>query len=57
MVQFYDLCEDTSQENITHFNLYSPIARVHADYHGCLPSDDDAADYIRHARIRTIKVS
>ncbi|MGY3188757.1 hypothetical protein [Lysinibacillus sp. TE18511] len=57
MVQFYDLCEDTSQENITHFNLYSPIARVHADYHGCLPSDDDAADYIRHVRIRAIKVS
>lgn len=51
MVQSYVLCEESSQENITHFNFYAPIALVHVDYHGCLPSDDDAADYIRHGRI------
>lgn len=56
MVQFYALCEESSQENITHFNFYSPIGRVHADYHGCLPEDDDAADYFRNNRIRAIKV-
>lgn len=56
MVQFYDLCEESSQENITHFNFYNPFALVHADYHGCLPENDDAADYFRNNRICAIKV-
>jgi len=57
MGQSYEICENISQENITHFNFYAPIAQVYADYHGCLPSDEDSADLIRHKRIRAIKVS
>lgn len=57
MGQSYDICENISQENITHFNFYAPIAQVYADYHGCLPSDEDSADLIRNGRIRASKVS
>ena len=57
MGKSYVLCDETSQENITHFNFYNPFALVHADYHGCLPEDDDAADYFDSKRIRAIKVS
>lgn len=57
MGQSYDICENISQENITHFNFYAPIAQVYADYHGCLPSDEDSADLIRPMRIRASKVS
>jgi len=57
MGQSYEICENISQENITHFNFYAPIAQVYADYHGCLPSDEDSADLIRPMRIRAIKVS
>jgi len=57
MGKSYDICENISQENNTIFNFYAPIAQAHADYHGCLPEDDDAADYFRNNRIRAIKVS
>jgi len=57
MGQSYERYENISQENITHSNFYAPIAQVYADYHGCLPSDEDAADLIRPMRIRAIKVS
>lgn len=57
MGQSYDICENISQENITHFNFYAPIAQVSADYQGCLPENEDSADLIRHKRIRAIKVS
>lgn len=57
MGKSYELCENISQENITHFNFYNPNALVYADYHGCLPEDSDPADLIRNGRIRAIKVS
>lgn len=57
MGQSYEICENISQENITHFNFCAPIAQVYADYHGCLPSDEDSADLIRPMRIRATKVS
>lgn len=57
MSRYSVLHDDNPQENITSFNFYNPFALVHADYHGCLPENDDAADYIRNNRIRAIKVS
>lgn len=47
------LHEAFEQENDTFFTQF---AQTYADYHGCLPQDDDAADHYRQS-IRAIKVS
>ena len=39
----------------TEIAIYTQYAQTYADYNGCLPQDDDAADHYRQS-IRAIRV-
>lgn len=55
MVIFTDSRDTISQENDIVFAEFTQYAQTFADYNGCLPQDDDAADHYRQS-IRAIKV-
>ena len=52
----YDYSQTLNPQEIdTEIAFYTQYAQTYADYNGCLPQDDDAADHIKRT-IRATKV-
>lgn len=47
MYHFYDVFDNNFYKCDESTDYLSAEGRAHYDYEGCLPSDDDAADYYR----------
>ena len=50
MHHFYEIFDTSSQNTVIDNEYLSEEGRIHYDYNGSLPVDDDAADHIRMNR-------
>lgn len=51
MLRFDDKIDTYSQSSNAHGDYLTAFGRTQLDYNGCLPSDDDVADYYNIPRL------